>query len=120
MKRLMLATVLVLLLVGCFGPDHGDLLRENRKHLVESVIPNYAKALQEACNADGGPLYILDYKHENVGVAGAMVLGIDRVLGDGPTEMGALPWQAEWDEREAERKAAKEAEAAAAAEGGGR
>jgi len=96
---------LVLLLVvglnGCFicGADHEDLLVEHRKHLVEKVIPNYADALQNARTPDGAPLYILEYKHENLGLTITIVESIDRVLDDDPSQLPPLPWQDELDKR---------------------
>ena len=91
----------LLLLVGCAcnNPPEADLMRENRKHLVESIRPALVEALDRATGPDGEPLYIDAYRIEKVNLLDEIIRQSARVA---PTEEDAgvytpepLPWNEE-------------------------
>jgi hypothetical protein len=114
MKKIMLALALVLGLCGCFGADHGDLLKENRKHLVEKVWPSYADALQNAKYPDGKPLYIVELRDAQLEIVTSMIQAIDTVLPPEGEEKAWTPPAVPWaDELKAAQEAAPPAEGGA-------
>ena len=83
---LALTLSLTLLTSGCawFGtPPEADLLKENRKHLIESIRPALVDALDKATKPDGTPLYIDAYRNKKVDLLDEIIRQSARVA---PTE----------------------------------
>jgi hypothetical protein len=80
----MVALLLALLMSGCActDPPEADLLRENRKHLVESIRPTLVEALDKATNPDGSPAYIDAFKTEKVALLDRIISESARVAPD--------------------------------------
>jgi len=86
-------------LTGCcvLDPPEADLLRENRKHLIESIRPALVDALDRAVDKNGTGLYIDAYRDEKVNLLDRIISESARVA---PTEEDAgvytpepLPWK---------------------------
>jgi hypothetical protein len=92
--------MLLLMTVGCASnPPEADLLREHRRHLIESVRPALVDALNRAKDAEGNPLYIDPYRDEKVNLLDEIIGSSARVA---PTEEDGgvytpepLPWKAQ-------------------------
>lgn len=100
-KRKLMATALVLLMTAgcCSNPPEADLLREERRHLIESIRPALVDALHRAQKPDGSPLYIDPYRDEKVNLLDEIIGSSARVA---PTEEDGgvykpepLPWRAQ-------------------------
>jgi hypothetical protein len=98
-SKVMLLSLLMLLTAGCActDPPEADLMRENRKHLIESVRPALVDALNRAQKPDGASLYIDAYRDEKVHLLDRIITGSARVA---PSEEDAgaytpepLPWK---------------------------
>jgi hypothetical protein len=77
--------LLILTMSGCVctDPPEADLLRENRRHLIESIRPALVEALVKAKKPDGSPAYIDAYKNKKVDLLDEIIRGSARVA---PTE----------------------------------
>lgn len=102
MKHKMLVVVLSLLLMtgcACTDPPEADLLRENRKHLIESIRPALVEALDRATKPDGSPAYIAPYKIEKVNTLDRIISESARVAPSdedgGVYTPEPLPWSEE-------------------------
>jgi len=82
-KRTMwaVAMLLTLMVSGCVctDPPEADLLRENRKHLIESIRPALVEALDNARKPDGSSLYIDAYKIEKAKLLDRIIIESARV-----------------------------------------
>jgi len=76
-QKLMVILLGLLLTTGCActNPPEADLLRENRKHLIESLRPALVDSLNRAQKPDGTPLYIDAYRDEKVNL-------LDRIISE--------------------------------------
>ena len=83
-NRTLLALALILLMTGCVctDPPEADLLRENRKHLTESIRPALVEALDKATKPDGSPAYIDAYKDEKKNLLDRIISESARVAPD--------------------------------------
>jgi hypothetical protein len=94
-RLVILALVLMLALAGCCSnPPEADLLREHRRHLIESIRPALVDALDRAKKPDGSPLYIDPYRDEKVNLLDTIIQSSARVAPseeDGGVYQPALP-----------------------------
>ena len=103
--KVTLVALLLLVSAGCVctDPPEADLLRENRRHLIESIRPALVDALNKAKGPDGAPLYIDAYRNEKVNL-------VDRIISESarlaPSEEDQgkytpepLPWAPEEEEK---------------------
>lgn len=93
-----LAGLLLVLVTGCCtNPPEADLLRENRKHLIESIRPALVDALNRARGEDGQPLYIDPYRDEKVNLLDEIIRQSARVAPNdedgGQYAPEAPPWR---------------------------
>lgn len=102
MKQKMAALMLGLILMtgcACTDPPEADLLRENRRHLIESIRPALVDALNRAKKPDGTPLYIDPYRDEKVNLLDEIIRQSARVAPNdedgGQYAPEPLPWKAE-------------------------
>lgn len=102
MKRKMATLMLGLLLAtgcACTNPPEADLLRENRRHLIESIRPALVDALNRAQKPDGKPLYIDPYRDEKVNLLDEIIRQSARVAPSdtdgGVYQPEPLPWKAQ-------------------------
>jgi len=74
-------------------------MRENRRHLIESVRPALVDALDRAKDAEGNDLYIDAYRDEKVNLLDRIISESARVAPSdedgGVYTPEALPWKAE-------------------------
>ena len=85
LKQKMIAVTLGLLLMTgcvCTDPPEADLLRENRKHLTESIRPALEEAMDKATKPNGKPAYIDAYKQEKLNLLDRIISESARVAPD--------------------------------------
>lgn len=99
-KQKLIAVVVVAFLAttGCVtNPPEADFLREERKHMIESIRPALVDALNRAQKPDGTPLYIDPYRDEKVNLLDEMIRGSARIAptdeDGGKYEPEPLPWR---------------------------
>jgi len=95
----MVALLLSLLISGCActNPPEADLLRENRKHLIESIRPALADSLDKAKKPDGTPAYIDAYRDEKMNLLDEIIRQSARIAptdeDGGQYTPAAFPWK---------------------------
>lgn len=81
----------------CTDPPEADLLRENRKQLIESIRPALVDALHRATRPDGSPLYIDAYRNKKVDLLDEIIRQSARVAPNdedqGEYTPEPLPWK---------------------------
>jgi len=98
-QKLTVILVGLLLMTGCActNPPEADLLRENRKHLIESIRPALVDSLNRAQKPDGTPLYIDAFRTKKVELLDEIIRQSARVAptdeDQGEYAAEPLPWK---------------------------
>lgn len=81
---------------ACSNPPEADLLRENRKHLIESIRPALVEALDKAKKPDGTPMYIDAYRTKKVDLLDEIIRQSARVAPNDTDQGLYTPKQIPW------------------------
>ncbi len=96
-----MSLVLLVGLTGCvLDPSEADMLRENRRHLIESIRPALVDALDRAQDKNGNDLYIDAYRDEKVNLLDRIIAESARVAPSDEDKGVYKPEPTPWKEEE--------------------